>query len=153
MAGYKLKANIGTDTSPQLVDIPISATYDKNGKDITTEYATINLLESIVDNVFEIGSELDNKANKSATPIITELQYSNWTGESSPFLYQLSVSGVTTNSNQEILPTTDITKEQLEALKSADIQDGGQGAGYIVLKAFGEKPTINLPIRIILRGD
>ena len=30
---------------------------------------------------------------------------------------------------------------------------GGQAANTIILKAFGDKPTIDLPIRVILRGD
>lgn len=67
--------------------------------------------------------------------------------------YILTVSGVTATSNQEILPAVDITAEQLEALQAANIQDGGQAAGNITLKAFGDVPTIDIPIRVIKRGD
>ena len=65
----------------------------------------------------------------------------------------MSVSGVTASSNQEILPAVDITQEQLEALQTANIQDGGQSSGKITLKAFGDVPTVDIPIRVILRGD
>lgn len=79
---------------------------------------------------------------------------SGWTGDSAPYSYTLAVTGVTATSNQEWLPALDITTEQLAALQAANIQDGGQAAGSVTLKAFGEdKPTIDLPIRIILRGD
>ena len=68
-------------------------------------------------------------------------------------VYILTVSGVTATSNQEILPAVGITAEQLEALQAANIQDGGQAAGNITLKAYGDVPTIDIPIRVIKRGD
>lgn len=91
-------------------------------------------------------------AERSTTIELT-LSASSWTGDSAPYTYTLSVNGVTTTSNQELLPAVNITEEQLTALQSANIQDGGQSADTIILKAFGDKPTIDLPIRVILRGD
>jgi hypothetical protein len=87
-------------------------------------------------------------ANKSTSATATLLA-SSWADKS----YTLSVSGVTATSNQEILPSLNITKEQLEALQAANIQDGGQASGKITLKAFGDVPTVDIPIRVILRGD
>lgn len=81
------------------------------------------------------------------------LSASSWTGDSAPYTYTLAVTGVTTSSNQELLPAVNITAEKLTALQAANIQDGGQSADTIVLKAFGDKPTIDIPIRVILRGD
>ena len=46
-----------------------------------------------------------------------------------------------------------ITAEQLKALQSANIQDGGQAANTMTLKAYGDKPTVDIPIRVIKRGD
>lgn len=98
-------------------------------------------------------ADVENKADKSNTVTATLLA-SGWTGDSAPYSYTLAVTGVTATSNQELLPALDITTEQLVALQAANIQDGGQEAGSVTLKAFGEdKPTIDLPIRIILRGD
>lgn len=77
----------------------------------------------------------------------------NWTGDAAPYSYALTVSGVTATSNQEILPALNITAEQLETLQGANIQDGGQAANSMTLKAYGDKPTIDLPIRVIKRGD
>lgn len=67
--------------------------------------------------------------------------------------YRVVQSGVTITSNQEIIPGAPITAEQLTALQAANIQDGGQEEGAFILAAYGEVPTIDLPIRIILRGD
>ena len=95
---------------------------------------------------------LNNKANKSTTTTATLLAAS-WVGSSAPYTYTLTVSGVTTTSIQELLPTIDTTSAQINGLLAANIQDAGQSANTINLKAFGTKPGIDLPIRIILRGD
>ena len=89
----------------------------------------------------------------ASTIVTATLLSSGWTGTSAPFVYELAVSGVTASSNQEVLPATTVTADQLAAIQSANIVDGGQETGKIILKAFGDKPTIDLPIRIILRGD
>lgn len=93
-----------------------------------------------------------NKADKSQMNYFT-LYAADWRGEAAPYTYTLSVAGVTATSNQEILPALDITDAELKAMQAANIQDGGQQNNAIVLKAFGEKPKINLPIRVIKRGD
>ena len=85
--------------------------------------------------------------------VTATLSASSWTGDSAPYTYTLEVADVTNISNQELLPALNITEEQLTALQAANIQDGGQSAYTIVLKAFGDKPTIDIPIRVIVRGD
>lgn len=97
-------------------------------------------------------AKIGNKADKSET-VTGTLLAASWTGEAAPYTYTLSVSGVTATSNQEVLPALNITAEQLEALQGANIQDGGQAANSMTLKAYGDKPTIDLPIRVIKRGD
>jgi len=76
----------------------------------------------------------------------------SWTGSSAPYVYSLSVSGVTATSNQDIIPAVGITSEQLQALQGANIQDGGQSTGTIALKAWGIKPAVDIPIRVLKRG-
>lgn len=85
--------------------------------------------------------------------VTATLLAASWTGASAPYTYTLAVNGVTANSNQELLPALTITEEQLTALQAANIQDGGQAANSVTLTAFGDKPTIDLPIRVIVRGD
>lgn len=88
-----------------------------------------------------------------ATETTASLSANNWTGTTAPFTYVLAVSGVTATSIQEILPPTNVTAAQLTAMQAANITDGGQTTNQITLRAFGVKPTIALPIRIIIRGD
>ena len=94
-------------------------------------------------------SPADIGAAAKASIVTATLSASAWADGA----YVLSVDGVTATSNQEVLPAVDITAEQLEALQAANIQDGGQTAGNITLKAYGNVPTIDIPIRVIKRGD
>lgn len=94
-------------------------------------------------------SPADIGAAAKATVVTATLAANGWSNGA----YILTVDGVTATSNQEILPAVNITAEQLEALQAANIQDGGQTAGNITLKAYGDVPTIDIPIRVIKRGD
>ena len=97
-------------------------------------------------------SQLANKSLKSSISTAT-LPASGWTGSAAPYSYALSVAAVTATSANELLPGASITADQLDALQSANIQDGGQAAGHITLLAYGDKPGIDLPVRVIVRGD
>ncbi|MEI6296273.1 MAG: hypothetical protein WCO84_01325 [bacterium] len=96
--------------------------------------------------------KFNSMASKSTEQAKT-LSSATWTGASAPFSYSLTVTGVTTTSNQEYLPSVSITQVQLEALQGANIIDGGQTTNTVTLLAWGDKPTIDIPIRVILRGD
>ena len=102
------------------------------------------------------GSDPITPASIGAAPISTTtevtLSAASWSGDSAPYTYTLTVNGVTDTSTQEIVFATSINLEQLTAGQNANIQDGGQSANTIVLKAWGEKPTVDLPIRVIMRG-
>lgn len=85
--------------------------------------------------------------------VSTTLSSSSWTGSSAPYSITVTVNGVTSTSYQLIKPSDTISATQLSALQAANIQSGGQSTNSITLKAFGEKPTINLPIEVILLGE
>lgn len=76
---------------------------------------------------------------------------SSWTGSSAPYTYSLTINGITDTSFNEITPTIDITLTQLSALQNANITDGGQTTNTVTLKAYGTKPTVDIPIRIYVR--
>jgi len=96
----------------------------------------------------QIDDTVDNAARKSTLATATLLA-AGWSGDS----YTLAMTGVTADGAVEVLPGLSITSDQLDALQGANIQDGGQAAGSITLKAFGDVPTIDIPIRVIVRGD
>lgn len=126
----------------------------KSGKqqDFTTWFETLEevLDENVAGNLLNL---INDKPDKSTTTNNT-LFASDWIGEEAPYIQTLSVNGVTQlTTHQEIIPGKNITKEQDDALKSLDLHDGDQDTDTIVLEAWGEKPEIDIPIRIILRRD
>jgi hypothetical protein len=97
-------------------------------------------------------NEIEGKSDKS-TAKIAVMTASGWSGAIAPYSQTLSIDGVTVTSANEVLPGTSITSDQLTALQAANLQDGGQAVGSITLLAYGDKPLIDIPIRVIIRGD
>lgn len=106
-------------------------------------------LNKIEQGIFDLDT---TRALKSTTSNATLLS-ANWVGSSAPYTYTLNVTGVTTTNVVEILPQSGLTVAQSKEMSKASISTGTQSAGNIVLKAFGNKPTVDLPITIIVRGD
>ena len=82
------------------------------------------------------------------------LSSSSWSGSEEPFSYTISNSNVTSTSKVvEIMPANGATNEQLQAYLSAGMCGGATGTGTITIKAFGKKPSTNIPITIVVRGE
>jgi len=167
--GNETIAGVKTFTDSPIVPAPTADTHPATKKYVDDSYASgvgAVMKTDIADNLTTddatkvlsakqgkaLAELVSTKSSKSTIQTKT-LSAVSWVGSEIPYTYTLSVTGVTPTSVQEILPTTDITADQLSVLISATIQDGGQSSNTIVLKAWGTKPTIDLPIRIILRGD
>lgn len=96
---------------------------------------------------------LGNKANKSSSYEVV-LTAINWTGDESPYSNKINITGVTMTNNIEILiDINTATKEQVETWSSAMIIGGTQTTGSVTLKAYGDKPEIDIPLIAIVRGD
>lgn len=76
-----------------------------------------------------------------------------WTGSEAPYTQTLSVLGVTADSVVDIFLSSDATASQVAEYGKLNLQDGGQSAKSITLKAFGTKNTATIPIKIIIRGE
>ena len=82
------------------------------------------------------------------------LSSTSWSGSEAPFSYTVSNSDVTSTSKiVEIMPANGATNAQLQAYLSAGLCGGATGTGTITIKAFGKKPTTNIPITIVVRGE
>ena len=90
-------------------------------------------------------------SKRSTTSTVT-LSASTWSGSSAPYSYVLSVAGVTATNIIEINYASSASDAAIEAYQGAWLKDGGQSAGRITLLAT-EKPTVNIPITIIVRND
>jgi len=107
-------------------------------------------------NISKIDIAIKNVADaaplKSVTATAT-LSAASW-GSTSPYTYTYNNANILNSSHPiELLPGDSITSAQLEALQKANIVGGTQSTGQIILKAFGEKPTIDIPVRFIFRRD
>ena len=73
---------------------------------------------------------------------------SGWVGNSAPYRYTLTgFDGKTV----EVLENVTMSMEQLEAIESAKIKSNPTESANI-LYAFGDKPTINVPVILAIRG-
>lgn len=102
-------------------------------------------------NMDAIDGALEEKAPKSAV-VTTTLTASGWTGSAAPYSQTVAVSGITATSVNNWLPTVSATQEQIEAWDAANIKDGGQSAGNATLKAWGDKPTVDIPVQVVIGG-
>ena len=87
-----------------------------------------------------------------STKVNTTLSASGWSTEKK---YTVSNANITATSAVELLPRENngITQAQMEALSGAMIVGGTQAAGSIQLVALGDKPTIDIPVTLIIRRD
>ena len=124
---------------------------DGQGNITAAEETAVELVELTAASIGAASKEyVDSVA--TGTALSVTLASASWTGTAAPYTYTISNSAITATSTQELSPATDITADQLSALQAANIIDGGQAAGSMTLKAFGEKPSVDIPVRIIVKG-
>ena len=91
-----------------------------------------------------------------ATHMTATLLAEGWTGDAAPYTYTLAAAGVTASgageTDQVITIPHTASDEVYAAFQAANIRDGGQGDGTVILKALGDKPEIDIPILIINQG-
>lgn len=121
-----------------------------------TDLASAGLFNGMYKKVLEndcfLKQQLDSKAGKAVAKPVT-LEAAGWTGEEAPYSYTVPLEEATETNNIEVLPPATPSQEVYEQLSSAGLCGGTQTAGSITLLAYGDRPTIDLPVIIIVRGD
>lgn len=82
--------------------------------------------------------------------VLVTIPSDGWVGSSAPYTTNIIVDGVTEETEVTVNTMFNTTVEEYYALSHAEIVTGCTTSGHVVLKAFGEKPTIDLPIDILL---
>ena len=111
----------------------------------------INLtLDDIPDGEYR---SITTKANMSNSIPITVS--TNWIGVAAPYTQEIIVPGLSSVDSFEIVQDDAITEDQLTALVDANIIriEHTETSGTIRLYAYHIKPTIELPLVVIKRGD
>ena len=62
----------------------------------------------------------------------------------------ISVTGLSASSNGIISVAQNITDEQMESAKSAELHAVEQGDGYLVVEANGVVPSIDIPVSVAI---
>lgn len=153
---------LGGEATTSLNDIPnkiralATNLIEKSKEYIDSKIGNLSSLQTTKkDNVVNSINEVNtNKAGKSTIHKIT-LSKSSWTGSAAPYNYEISIPGMDANKNWEITNSVNpiMTVEQLDAFCNARIIAGTQSVGKINLVAYGEKPSIDINIIVIVRGD
>lgn len=101
-------------------------------------------------NMEKIDTALGEKANLSVA-INAVLLMSAWSDDS-PYVQTISVEGLTADQNGIITIGQNITTEQLEDVVAADMRISDQTDGSLTVTVYGDKPTRDIPVIIILLG-
>ena len=101
-------------------------------------------------NMEKIDTALGEKANLSVA-INAVLLMSAWSDDS-PYVQTISVEGLNADQNGIITIGQNITTEQLEVPMAADMRISDQADGSLTVTAYGDKPTRDIPVTIILLG-
>ena len=121
---------------------------------VIDEYDSVNVINdsSVTANSTFSSTKSEKTYAKKSTLVNTSLTASKWTGSSAPYSYVLSVSGVTSSNIVEIDYASNASSAAIEAYQNAMLADGGQTTNQITIKAT-EKPTVDIPITIVIRND
>lgn len=80
------------------------------------------------------------------------LSASSWENDTAPYIYTISDASILADSVVNINMDFDPTLEQIRAFSDAIIVSYQQADGMYKLKAYGVKPTIDLPIMLTIGG-
>jgi len=111
----------------------------------------MKLLGSIVETVSlkENAVQLEAKYSPLTRAVLTgTISSASWSGASAPFTATLTISGILADPVVYLMDVTaDATDAQVNAFDYARIRISAQAAGTLSLKAYGVKPTIDIPVR------
>ena len=101
----------------------------------------------------KITTNANNITKLNSKLVDVTLNTSGWSGSSAPYSYTISNSNIlSTTKVIEIAPTETASNAQIIAFMNASLCGGDISTGKVVIKAFGVKPTTNIPILMVVRG-
>lgn len=86
------------------------------------------------------------------TSLSFTLTAAGWAGTAAPYTQTVTISGLTASANGYTGLANGATLAQFTAFDKGKINANAQAAGQITFWARGTKPTINLPMTLVLLG-
>lgn len=108
-----------------------------------------NSQESPSTNGYSI-TKITTMMNGTSTDVT--LQSGTWQGSAAPFTYEISNEDITATNNVDVSLATSATLAQAKVWAKAMVMNATQAAGKITLKAYGKKPSINIPITVTVHA-
>lgn len=98
------------------------------------------------DNGVQTRHRINQPGGGSAVPVYATLLASGWSNDQQT----VAIAGMTSDTNGFAGITQDISDAQMESVKSAELYVCDQGTGTLTIAAFGDVPTLDIPIVVIL---
>lgn len=80
------------------------------------------------------------------------LSKNGWS-ETFPYEISVSITELSPKSDVQVLPNYDWSDDEAQTWRELQLMSGVTGNGTLSLKAYGEKPTIDLPITLLIGTD
>lgn len=113
---------------------------------VTATKQEVDEVQKDVDTVKEEVKEMKIETTEHTVTLTAQ----GWQGEVLPFTQTVEITGITRTAEIGVTTTPDVTAEQLDVIQSAVILGGTQTDGSFTVQAFGEKPTVDLPILVVV---
>lgn len=88
--------------------------------------------------------------NKIRTTDIAAILTTTWVGASAPYTQVVPIAGLASDINIAFGVAITATASEYEAAAKANLHKSAQASGQITITAFGEKPTVAIPIHVRL---
>lgn len=117
--------------------------------DVNTDTSITGLLKGASGKVAQAVAGTDYAAPAADT---TATLSTTWTGSAAPYTQAVAISGMTADAKIEVGLASTATAEQYAAAAAAQLMCTAQTAGSITMTAYGEKPTVAIPILVRVVG-
>lgn len=91
-------------------------------------------------------TKINGLVNGTSTNVV--LAQGSWIGSTAPFQYVVPIEGVTASNNVDVSLSTTATVDQSKLWAKAMCLNADQAVGRITLRAYGKKPTGDIPITV-----
>lgn len=108
-------------------------------------------IKSNTDEIASLNAKIISKANTSMSVECT-LSASGWTGSSAPYTQTVAVEGLSASQNGIISISHGAQETTREEARNAMLSVYAQTEGILTVVADGDKPTVDIPVTVIILG-